>query len=56
MGARFDTCGSVETQVVERKDELARLEAMDCGKPLDEAAWDMVNSSIFCVILWRSPL
>ncbi|KAK1296086.1 hypothetical protein QJS10_CPB15g01786 [Acorus calamus] len=28
-------------QIVERKSELAKLEALDCGKPLDEAAWDM---------------
>ena len=27
---------------MEKKDELARLEAIDCGKPLDEAAWDIV--------------
>lgn len=29
-------------QVTEKKSELAKLEAIDCGKPLDEAAWDMV--------------
>ncbi|KAE8769341.1 betaine aldehyde dehydrogenase [Hordeum vulgare] len=28
-------------QMIERKSDLARLEALDCGKPLDEAAWDM---------------
>ncbi|KAG0529016.1 hypothetical protein BDA96_05G062100 [Sorghum bicolor] len=27
--------------VIERKPELAKLEALDCGKPYDEAAWDM---------------
>ncbi|GJP32329.1 hypothetical protein CLOM_g16910 [Closterium sp. NIES-68] len=32
---------AIAAQVVERKGELARMEAMDCGKPLDEAAWDM---------------
>ena len=29
-------------QIVEKKSELAKLEAIDCGKPLEEAAWDMV--------------
>ena len=29
-------------QIIERKAELAKLEALDCGKPYDEAAWDMV--------------
>lgn len=29
-------------QITERKSELARLEAIDNGKPLDEAAWDIV--------------
>lgn len=29
---------------MERKTELAELEVMDCGKPYDEAAWDMVGS------------
>lgn len=29
-------------QIIERKPELAKLEALDCGKPYDEAAWDMV--------------
>ncbi|KAL6013648.1 hypothetical protein ACLOJK_004146 [Asimina triloba] len=27
--------------ITERKSDLAKLEAIDCGKPLDEAAWDM---------------
>jgi betaine-aldehyde dehydrogenase len=27
--------------VRERKSELATLEARDCGKPIDEAEWDM---------------
>lgn len=31
-------------QVTERKSELAKLEAIDCGKPLEEAAWDIVWS------------
>lgn len=29
-------------QVAERKSELAKLESIDCGKPIDEAEWDMV--------------
>jgi hypothetical protein len=29
--------------VAERKSELAKLESIDCGKPLDEAEWDMVR-------------
>ena len=29
-------------QIIERKAELAKLEVLDCGKPYDEAAWDMV--------------
>lgn len=33
----------VYMQITERKSELAKLEAMDCGKPLDEAAWDIVS-------------
>lgn len=28
-------------QVTEKKEQLAKLESMDCGKPLDEAKWDM---------------
>ncbi|KAK1273408.1 hypothetical protein QJS04_geneDACA015192 [Acorus gramineus] len=32
---------SIAAKIVERKSELAKLEALDCGKPLDEAAWDM---------------
>ncbi|XP_078443378.1 aldehyde dehydrogenase 10A9 [Wolffia australiana] len=31
----------IAAKIIEKKDELAKLEAMDCGKPLDEAAWDM---------------
>ncbi|KAF0899264.1 hypothetical protein E2562_015920 [Oryza meyeriana var. granulata] len=27
--------------IIERKSDLARLESLDCGKPLDESAWDM---------------
>ncbi|XP_043704371.1 betaine aldehyde dehydrogenase 1, chloroplastic [Telopea speciosissima] len=32
---------AIAAKVIERKSELAKLEALDCGKPLDEAAWDM---------------
>ncbi|XP_021733696.1 betaine aldehyde dehydrogenase, chloroplastic [Chenopodium quinoa] len=32
---------AIAKRVTERKDEFAKLEAMDCGKPLDEAAWDI---------------
>ncbi|XLR04340.1 hypothetical protein S83_070538, partial [Arachis hypogaea] len=32
---------AIAAMVVERKDHLAKLESLDCGKPLDEAAWDM---------------
>ncbi|RZC73043.1 hypothetical protein C5167_048526 [Papaver somniferum] len=32
---------AIAAKVLERKSELARLEALDCGKPLDEEAWDM---------------
>lgn len=32
---------AIAAKVTERKGELAELEAVDCGKPLEEAAWDM---------------
>ncbi|MED6170609.1 Aminoaldehyde dehydrogenase 2, peroxisomal [Stylosanthes scabra] len=32
---------AIAAKVIERKDQLAKLEALDCGKPLDEAAWDI---------------
>lgn len=32
---------AIAKRITERKDELAKLEALDCGKPLDEAAWDI---------------
>ncbi|KAI4326674.1 hypothetical protein MLD38_031962 [Melastoma candidum] len=32
---------AIAAKVTEKKSKLARLEAIDCGKPLDEAAWDM---------------
>ncbi|XP_039117107.1 LOW QUALITY PROTEIN: betaine aldehyde dehydrogenase 1, chloroplastic-like [Dioscorea cayenensis subsp. rotundata] len=32
---------AIAAKITERKPELAKLEAIDCGKPLDEAAWDV---------------
>ncbi|OEL14768.1 Betaine aldehyde dehydrogenase 2 [Dichanthelium oligosanthes] len=32
---------AIAAKIIERKPELAKLEALDCGKPYDEAAWDM---------------
>ncbi|PKA48836.1 Betaine aldehyde dehydrogenase 2, mitochondrial [Apostasia shenzhenica] len=32
---------AIAAKIKERSSELAKLEAVDCGKPLDEAAWDM---------------
>ncbi|XP_031492930.1 aminoaldehyde dehydrogenase 2, peroxisomal-like [Nymphaea colorata] len=32
---------AIASKIVERKTLLAKLEALDCGKPLDEAAWDI---------------
>ncbi|KAI6682893.1 hypothetical protein NL676_028806 [Syzygium grande] len=32
---------AIAAKITERKSELAKLEAIDCGKPLEEAAWDM---------------
>ncbi|XP_028781761.1 betaine aldehyde dehydrogenase 1, chloroplastic isoform X1 [Neltuma alba] len=32
---------AIAAKIIERKSELAKLEAIDCGKPLDEALWDM---------------
>ncbi|CAA7407680.1 unnamed protein product [Spirodela intermedia] len=31
----------IAVKITERRDELAKLEALDCGKPSDEAAWDI---------------
>ena len=30
-------------QIRERKPQLAKLETIDMGKPIDEAEWDMVS-------------
>lgn len=38
LGIYLSAC----VQVTERKSKFAKLEATDCGKPLDEAAWDIV--------------
>ncbi|CAK8563077.1 unnamed protein product [Lathyrus sativus] len=32
---------AIAAKVTEKKPELAKLESIDCGKPLDEAAWDI---------------
>eukprot|EP00244_Chara_vulgaris_P001460 TRINITY_DN1232_c0_g1_i3.p1 TRINITY_DN1232_c0_g1~~TRINITY_DN1232_c0_g1_i3.p1 ORF type:complete len:506 (+),score=91.76 TRINITY_DN1232_c0_g1_i3:131-1648(+) len=32
---------AIASKVRERKSELARWETLDCGKPIDEAEWDM---------------
>ncbi|XP_074558657.1 aminoaldehyde dehydrogenase 2, peroxisomal-like [Curcuma longa] len=32
---------AIAAKITEKKSELAKLESLDCGKPLDEAAWDM---------------
>ncbi|KAH6758376.1 aldehyde dehydrogenase 10A8 [Perilla frutescens var. frutescens] len=32
---------AIAAKITERKSELAKFEAVDCGKPLDEAAWDI---------------
>jgi len=34
------------SQITEKKDELGKLEAIDCGKPLDEALADLVSGDI----------
>ncbi|XP_047311162.1 aminoaldehyde dehydrogenase 2, peroxisomal [Impatiens glandulifera] len=36
---------AIALKIKERKSELAELESMDCGKPLDEAAWDIDDVS-----------
>uniref|UniRef100_A0A6N2LHD0 aminobutyraldehyde dehydrogenase n=1 Tax=Salix viminalis TaxID=40686 RepID=A0A6N2LHD0_SALVM len=32
---------AIASKITERKSELGKLEVIDCGKPLDEALWDM---------------
>ncbi|GMH01313.1 hypothetical protein Nepgr_003152 [Nepenthes gracilis] len=32
---------AIAAKITERKAELAKLEAIDCGKPLEEASWDI---------------
>nr|QCI61346.1 Aldehyde dehydrogenase [Crocus sativus] len=32
---------AIAAKIKERKNEIARLESLDCGKPLDEAIWDI---------------
>jgi hypothetical protein len=38
--------------VAERKKELAILESTDCGKPIDESEWDMVNKLLHQPLLF----
>lgn len=40
--ARPTNCESTK-QIKEKKSVLAQYETMDCGKPIDEAEWDMVS-------------
>jgi acyl-CoA reductase-like NAD-dependent aldehyde dehydrogenase len=39
------SCGALRLQVREQKTQLAQLETMDNGKPIDEAEWDMVGKT-----------
>ncbi|KAJ6801345.1 betaine aldehyde dehydrogenase 1, chloroplastic-like [Iris pallida] len=39
--ARAKFLRAIAAKIKEKKDMLAKLEALDCGKPLDEAAWDI---------------
>ncbi|EPS64206.1 betaine aldehyde dehydrogenase, partial [Genlisea aurea] len=32
---------AIAAKITEKKSDLARLESLDCGKPLEEAAWDI---------------
>lgn len=34
-------------QIKEKTSDLAKLEAIDSGKPLDETSWDLVSSLSF---------
>lgn len=36
---------AISQRIIERKDELARLEVLDNGKPLPEAAWDIDDAA-----------
>ena len=36
---------AIAAKVTEKKSDLAKLEAIDSGKPLDEAAWDIVSAT-----------
>jgi betaine-aldehyde dehydrogenase len=36
---------AIAKRVAERKSDLAKLESIDCGKPIDEAEWDMDDVS-----------
>ncbi|KAL9275695.1 Betaine aldehyde dehydrogenase, chloroplastic-like protein, partial [Drosera capensis] len=43
---------AIAAKITERKDILAKFEALDCGKPLEEAAWDIVGVHIFVAFFW----
>lgn len=38
---RADVLRNIASKIKENKTRLAQLETMDCGKPIDEAEWDM---------------
>ncbi|KAL3695145.1 hypothetical protein R1sor_008796 [Riccia sorocarpa] len=42
---RAKTLRAIAAKVVERKKELAVLETLDCGKPIEESEWDMDDVS-----------
>ena len=53
-GSESAIISSSFSQVKERKDTLAHYETLDNGKPISEAAWDMVraqNSNLECLPL-----
>jgi len=35
------------SKITEKKDELGKLEAIDSGKPLDEALADLVSGDVY---------
>ncbi|KAG6542964.1 hypothetical protein Mapa_015656 [Marchantia paleacea] len=45
LNCSIDSRLLTQLQVLERKEELAQFESMDCGKPIDEANWDMDDVS-----------
>uniref|UniRef100_F6GSV5 aminobutyraldehyde dehydrogenase n=1 Tax=Vitis vinifera TaxID=29760 RepID=F6GSV5_VITVI len=50
---------AIAAKIRERKSELAKLEAIDSGKPLDETTWDIDDEPVGVVGLitpWNYPL